>query len=221
MKSGKSLQGISLRILLLVFLAQPALGIEFGVLGGTTFSRFSSPDLSWRFGLGYSAGLFADLRLNRWLRLQPQLLFTAVGSSAVIPIRYSGTALDVDIAKTVQAVELPVILRLAPAVRGKIRPSLQVGACLAANIHGRERLEFNNQISSQNIDDEINKKIRAGFLAGIGADFSLGRVPLFLSCLWRGGFPWLARNYLRQDIKSSGLMISVGVGLWRLGKGIG
>jgi len=221
MKSAKSLQGIALRILLFIFLARPVLGIELGVLGGATFSRFSSPDLTWRLGLGYSAGLFADLRLNRWLRLQPQLRFTAIASSALIPIRQTGTVLDVDIAKKIQTMELPVILRIAPIVQGKVKPSLQVGAYLGANIHGQERLQFKDQVSSQNIDDEINKKIQAGFLAGIGADFSLGRVPLYLSCLWRGGFDWQARNYLQQDIKSSGLLISLGVGLWPLRKGTG
>jgi hypothetical protein len=212
MTSATNLRGIAPRLLLLIFLVRPAAGIELGVLAGATISRFSSADLSWDFGLGYTAGLFADLRLNRWLRLQPQLRFTAVGSSAVIPIRQTGIALDVNISKTVQAVELPIILRLAPVVREKIKPNLQVGACLAANVRGRERLRFRDQSSSENIDDEINKKIQAGFLAGIGADFSAGRIPFYFSCLWRGGFPWLARNFIQQKIRSNGLIISLGVG---------
>jgi hypothetical protein len=196
---------------LFVLILRPALGIEVGVLGGPTISRLSSPDLSWKYRLSYSIGAFANFRLNRFLQWQPELRLTTVRSGATIQIKFSIFGQDVELAKTVRYVELPMTLRFVPFNRGKVQPNIQLGSYAAVMVDGKDYLESKGQSHTEDIDDEL-KKFHAGFLAGLGIDFYFGRVAMHLSGLWRLGLNPVAANYLQQDIKSSGFVVNLGVG---------
>jgi len=118
--------------------------------------------------------------------------------------------------KTIQWLELPVILHVVPFNRGKIRPNLQLGGYGAVIVHGDDYLESKDQGHTEDIKDEL-KRFHAGFLVGAGIDLNLGRIPVYLSGLWRIALLPLATNYLQQDIKSTGFIVSLGFGLWNPG----
>ncbi|HEX9902356.1 MAG TPA: porin family protein [Acidobacteriota bacterium] len=201
---------------LLVFAFQPGLGAEVGVLGGFTCSRFSSPGLSWTYDLGYSVGAFANLRWTRALRLQAELRFSSARSEAVIPIRYFSYRQDVKLGKTIQSVELPLMLHVYPFDWSIIRPNVQLGAYGAVNVHGQDRLDYQGASHTENIEDELHR-FNAGFLVGVGIDFHEGRILWHLSVLWRIPLNPLAANDLGQRIDSTGFLISLGAGLWNPG----
>lgn len=201
---------------LLVFALQPVLGAEVGVLGGFTCSRFSSPGLSWTYQLSYSFGAFANLHWTRVLRLQAELRFSSARSGAALPIRYFSYKQDVKLDKTIQDVELPLILHVVPFDWSTIRPNVQLGVYGAVNVHGSDRLEYQGLSHTEDIDDEL-KRFTAGFLIGAGIDFRLGRILWHLSGLWRISLGSLAANDLGQRIASAGFLISLGVGLWNPG----
>jgi hypothetical protein len=216
MKYPRFFLGAASLAALLVFALQPVLGAEVGVLGGFTGSRFSSPGLSWTYQLSYSVGAFANLRWTRVLRLQAELRFSSARSGAAIPIRYFSFKEDVKLDKTIQSVELPLILHVFPFNWSIIRPNIQLGAYGAVNVHGHDRLEYQGASHTENIDDEL-KRFSAGFLIGAGIDFRLGGIPWHLSGLWRISLNSLAANDLGQCTDSTGFLISIGVGLWNPG----
>jgi len=218
MKNGTNCFRAMFSALLLIMTLQSALGSELGVLGGPTYSRFSSSDLSWKYRFSYSAGVYADFRLSRFFHLQPELRFSTVRSGAVIPISYFSKSRDVNIDKIIQYVELPVILRVFPFNGEKIRPNLQLGGYAALMIHGEDRLESKGQSHAEDIHDEL-KKFQAGFLAGVGIDIRFAGIPIHLSGLWRITPIPLGANYLGQDIKSTGYQINLGFGIWNPGGG--
>ncbi len=200
---------------------RPILGTEVGILGGPSVSRFYSLDLSWDYRLSYSAGVYADFRLHRLFRLQPGLRFLSIRSSAAIPFDapvgdVGWTSHDLEICKTVQYIELPLILRFFPFNGNKIRPNLQLGGDAALRLHGEDHLEFMGQSHTEDIHDEL-KAFQAGILVGMGVDFRIGGSPVHLSGLWRAGLSPAAADHLDRKTKSSGFLITLGVGLWHHG----
>lgn len=217
MKNKISLFRIVFTIILLILGIQPVQGVEVGVLFGPTFNRFTSPDLSWDYRISYSAGAYANIRLYRYFQLQPELRFAAARSHAVIPIiYYNSYRHEVNLSKTIQHIELPVILRFSPLTGGKIQPNLQLGLYAAFNIYGEDYLEFQGQSHTEDIKDEL-KWFHTGLLVGVGIDFRLFRIPIQLSGQWRISFTPTAVNYIQQEIKLTGFVISMGVGIWNPG----
>ena len=217
MKNRKNLFRILVLTILLVLTLRPSLGFELGILVGPTFNRFSSPDLSWNYRISYSVGGYANIKISRFLQLQPELRFTTARSNAVISIEYFTYSQEISLDKTIQSIELPLLLHVTPFNWRKIRPNLQLGGYGALLIHGEDYLESEGQTHTEDIHDEL-KQFHAGLLVGAGIDFRLGGIPFHVSGMWRIGLnPLAANELLQQDVKSTAFVVSLGFGIWNPG----
>jgi hypothetical protein len=127
--------------------------VDFGVKGGlssatlNTIGDTSGVDLGHR--QGFTVGGFVSFPLNGVLSLQPEVMYVPKG----VPITRTDSSETVTM--RLSYLELPVLLRVAPRVRGPVRFDVFGGPAFSARLSARVRVEGAGSSNEGDIKDDV------------------------------------------------------------------
>lgn len=152
--------------------------------------------------IGLSGGVFVTIGLGGVFQLQPELLWVAKGATDQMTLTDpAGTPVGTqDFTYALDYLEIPVLLRIAPATGAPIRPSLLVGPALAIKLSSR--MNSSGPLGNLGQDLDFVSGTDLGLVLGVGVDLGGGpgrflldaRYTLGLTNVWGSQSALNARN---------------------------
>jgi len=167
--------GICLAAVLILISAVSSMAIEISGLGlkvGANFSRFSGPDVEpeWKNRMALVGGAFLTLKLNNFLAIQPEILYSQKGPRWDAPLEGE------DFVGTVKLdyLEIPLLVKILIPVgaNAAIRPNLFMGPYLGFKMSAKLKYSWGTTSDERTIDQI--KSSDAGYVLGGGFDFVVG-----------------------------------------------
>ncbi len=160
-------------------------------------------------------GIYADIKLGP-ISIQPELLLTRRGTSAVVDEEAEGTSRLVG---KLDYLELPILAKYSFQA-GPVRPCVFAGPSFSYLLKARYGTEFSYSDDSgtdggyyQDFRSYLNKT-EIGAIGGIGVEYQLSRVILTLEARYRLGLTDMNKSFLSEEasFKARDLSVMVGIG---------
>jgi hypothetical protein len=172
-------------VLIVVFLALPIAAqipldqIEKGFKIGTGIGTVSDYSYNAKSRMGYLAGLYMNIGKEKLFSFQLELLFVSKGYMVDdAPVRDSGEVIGtIDFDVFINGLEMPLLAKIAPPLRGKYRPYAVVGGFATYNLVSKIRLK---QDIPYEFDLDNAADVDYGVIAGIGVDITAGTGKVLL-----------------------------------------
>jgi hypothetical protein len=182
---------------------------RLGVRGGLTTSSFTGdPDTDFMWKTGFTAGFPIALRLNDYVFLQPEILFTKKGARASEVIEDT----PLDLTFSISYLEFPLFLKFTPVPGNTVRPFMAGGPYAAMNIDARVRYQIQGSSTEQsNQDDSVGQyDFGAGLALGVDMDWNFRTFTL--EARYTAGLSNLVEN--ESDPKRNAVLaLTLGVAL--------
>jgi hypothetical protein len=167
-----------------------------------------------RFKLGMSIALFAFIRLNSMISLQPEIGISTKGFSGIY---YNGghgwNRHREDITVTSTYFEFPILVKVSP-INTKLRPSLFVGPALGIRLSTSVNSNL-NRVSYIYPPDRFKSK-DVGLV--LGGSLLIGNSPFSLDARYTLGLSWIGDNgdtdgyeFTYDNLRNRSFSVSLGV----------
>lgn len=204
--------------------------LSFGARGG-----FSLPVLTTdyqpatQYRLAPVAGGFIQAKLQSWLAVTCDILYTQYGGNNINPytIYYPGSTYldDLDYLNLkMDCIEVPVALKLGlPNFTGSVSPFLSVGGAVAFCIQASSHNYYHHEIIDNypilySATDVVTSSVNTAnysFLIGTGVDFQGDQLNFSFEIYYRIGLSYINYNQrtYSPDYRANAFGVKVGIGL--------
>jgi hypothetical protein len=184
-------------------------GIKAGlILANATGSDATPPaGIDKKMKMGFGGGAFLTYAFSPMFALQPELLYMMKG------VKYEQGAQK--LTEKVDYIEVPVLLKVTPAVQGKIKPNFFAGPFLGILMSAKEKMEGSSD-PADNYDDDVKdymKSTEFGVAFGLGADFMLAKGKITLDARYDLGLSKIMKaedNGDQANTKTGTIAVFVG-----------
>ena len=186
---------------------------RFGIKSGANFANVYNVEdsLDYKTRTGFIVGAFYRFDLNNHLAIQPEAYFSMKGTKVGSVETYNylgGTVTEIyDYTFKLNYLEIPVLLKYKIQTRGKLKPSLFLGPCMAfkvsARLTGSYKYEENYAYLGESgyvsyaadIDEELDevKTTDFGLIIGAGLDIEMGSSSLVIEARYNWGLTGLSK----------------------------
>jgi hypothetical protein len=186
---------------------------RFGIKSGANFANVYNVEdsLDYKTRTGFIIGGFYRFDLNNHLAIQPEAYYSMKGTKVGSVETYEylgGTVTEAyDYNLKLNYLEIPVLLKYKIPTRGKLKPNLFLGPCMAfklsARLTGSYKYEENYAYPGEsgyvsytgNIDEELDevKTTDFGLIIGAGVDIEMGSSSLVIEARYNWGLTGLSK----------------------------
>ena len=154
---------------------------------------------------GFAIGVVLNMGITRWLAFSPEVLYTTKGSKTQTDfVDEGGMTLPLDVTFELAYLEIPVLLRLQPFQRSRIRPTLHAGPAFGLNVTSAVRFKVVGADNEFRDSDDSIQGTEYGMAFGGGADVQIGFHTLSLEVRYTRGLSNLVSD--DQDPKRNGAL---------------
>ena len=183
--------------------------VKFGVKGGLNFSNWAgdTDGVNLKNKVGFNAGAFADITLSQNISIQPELLYSLVGTKIndfTVQIEEEDYTGDVDF--NMSYIYVPVMLKLKVAEKFNVEIGPQVGFLLSAK--SVAQIQGNSQKVKEDIKEIFNT---VDFGANFGASYDLDE-HFVIGIRYNLGIANIAKTEDNDSSKIQNSIFSLGLG---------
>ena len=182
---------------------------KFGVKGGLNLSNWAgdTDGVNLKYKVGFNGGLFADVKLSEKVSLQPEVLYSLVGTKIDdFTIDIDGQEYTGDVNFNMSYIYIPVMLELKVAEKFNLEVGPQLGFLLSAK--SVTKLEGNSQKVKEDIKSIFNT-IDFGLNFGANYDFD---EHFILGFRYNLGLSNIAKTEEGDSSKIQNSVFSLGLG---------
>ncbi|MEW6049904.1 MAG: porin family protein [Candidatus Zixiibacteriota bacterium] len=184
-------------------------GIKAGVtLGNFAGADADDPTSEKKMNLGFGGGAFITYAFAPMFAVQPEVLYVMKGA------KYEETGGSGTDKLKFSYIEIPVLLKLMPQVKGNVRPVIFAGPFLGILVSAKDKAEGWTD-PADNGDFDIKDQMKStefGIAAGAGVEFVAGKGKVTLDGRFDLGLSKVPEEILgvQADIKTSTIAFLVG-----------
>jgi len=186
---------VCLAVVLILISSVSAMAIEIsgvGIKAGLNFARFSGPDVEaeWKNRMALVGGAFFTLKLNNFLAIQPEILYSQKGPKWDAPLEgqaFVGTV-------KLDYLEIPLLVKILIPVgaNSAIRPNLFAGPYFGFKMSAKLKYTWGATSEERTID--VIKSTDSGYVFGGGFDFVVGNGKITLDVRYGMSFSTIATD---------------------------
>lgn len=138
---------------------------------------------------GVTIGLVGNIKILDWLYFQPEMLYIQKGGkydvNVPLPVSIPGFSVNVIDTRSLEYLEIPLLLKVALPVKWPVKPTFQTGVSAGLKLRGNLENNVNITISgyhipyfrTEDITSQLNS-LELSYLIGGGLDIEAGRGKL-------------------------------------------
>ncbi|MFA9187862.1 porin family protein [Flavobacterium sp. FBOR7N2.3] len=183
--------------------------VKFGIKGGLNLSSWSgdTEGVNLKYKPGFNGGMFADVKLSEKVSLQPEVLYSLVGTKVDnFTIDLDGNEFTGDVNFNMSYIYVPVMLKLNVAEKFNLEVGPQVGFLVSAK--SVVQIEGNSQEIKNDIKEIFNT---VDFGVNFGAAYDLDQ-HFVLGIRYNLGLSNINKNEEGDSSKVNNSVFSLGLG---------
>jgi hypothetical protein len=183
--------------------------VKYGVKGGLNFSNWTgdTEGVNLKYKAGFNAGLFADIKMSDKISIQPEVLFSLVGTKVDnYTLEFDNNEITGDVNFNTAYIYVPVMFKLYVAEKFNVEVGPQVGFLVSAK--SVAQIEGNSQKVKNDIKEIFNT---VDFGVNFGAAYDLDQ-HFALGIRYNLGLSNIGKNEEGDSSKVNNSVFSLGLG---------